>query len=63
METEEKVLVLKRIHVLYTLTAPEEARQTVERVHAAHKRFCPIYRSIERTIDVTTEYWLRPPGD
>lgn len=62
METEEKVLVLRRIHVRYSLAAAEEKREVVERVHAVHARFCPIYRSIERAIEVTTSYELRAPG-
>lgn len=58
VETEDKVLVLRRIHVTYTLDADESARGMVERVHAVHHRFCPVYRSIERAIAVTTEYRL-----
>lgn len=59
METEDKVLVLRRIHVTYSLDAAEESRETVERVHAVHHRYCPVYRSIERSIDITTDYHLR----
>lgn len=58
VEVEEHVLVLRRIHVIYTLDAPESARETVERVHAMHHRYCPVYRSIERAIAITTEYRL-----
>lgn len=56
------MLVLRRIHVVYTLDAPESASETVERVHSVHARFCPIYRSIEAAIKVTTEYQLRAEG-
>jgi len=59
VETEDTVLVLKRIHVAYTIDAPESAREVVERVHAIHHRYCPVSRSIERAIDITTEYRLR----
>ena len=58
VETEEKVLVLKRIHVRYRLEASEDQRETVERVHAFHARYCPVYRSIEGSIDVTTDFEL-----
>lgn len=58
METEEKVLVLKRIHVAYTIDAPESARATIDRMHAIHHRYCPVHRSIERSIAITTEYRL-----
>ncbi len=59
MELEEKVLVLRRIHVIYSLDAPASARETVERVHGIHHRFCPVYRSIASAIAITTEYRLR----
>lgn len=56
VETEDKVLVLKRIHVHYRLEAGEQDRGVVERVHGFHARFCPVYRSIEGSIDVTTDF-------
>jgi len=62
VETEDKVLVLKRIHVAYTIDAPESARETVDRVHAIHHRYCPVHRSVERSIAITTEYRLRDAG-
>ncbi|MFP3939767.1 MAG: OsmC family protein [Thermoanaerobaculia bacterium] len=58
IETEDGVLVIKRIHVRYLLEAPEDARETVERVHSVHASHCPVYRSIHRAIDVTTSYEL-----
>ena len=58
METEERVLVLKRIHVAYTLDAAADARDAVERVHAVHHRYCPVHRSIAGSIEITTEYRL-----
>ncbi len=59
VELEDKVLVLRRIHVVYSLDAPASVRETVERVHAVHHRFCPVYRSIASAIAITTEYRLR----
>lgn len=59
IETEDGVLVLKRIHVVYRLQAPEEAREKAERVHGMHKQHCPVYRSIRDAIDVTTELEFR----
>jgi uncharacterized OsmC-like protein len=55
IELEGKVLVIKRIHVAYDLTAADGDRETIERVHAVHKEGCPVYRSIHRAIDITTE--------
>jgi organic hydroperoxide reductase OsmC/OhrA len=47
--------VIRRIHVRYRLRAPEQTRATVERVHAMHHRFCPVYRTLSGCIDVSTE--------
>ncbi|MEM1202719.1 MAG: hypothetical protein AAGN66_05775 [Acidobacteriota bacterium] len=60
VEVEDKVLVLRRIHVAYRLEASEDQRQTIERVHGFHARFCPIYRSIEAAIDITTDIEIVP---
>jgi uncharacterized OsmC-like protein len=58
IELEDKVLVIKRIHVVYELVAPESARQTIERVHGFHREKCPVYRSLAKAIEITTEYRL-----
>lgn len=60
METEDKVLVVRRIHVRYRLQAAEPDRETIERVHDFHAKFCPIYRSIKSSIDITTELEIVP---
>jgi len=54
--------VIRRIHVTYHLVAPVEARQTIERVHRVHTEHCPVYRSLYKTIEITTEYKLEEPG-
>ena len=58
VEKEDGVLVIRRIHVTYRLRADEENRETVERVHEMHADRCPVYRTLYRCIDVTTEYRL-----
>jgi len=50
--------VIRRIHVTYRLSAPAAARDVVERVHAIHAMSCPIYRSLYKAIDITTEVKL-----
>ena len=54
-KAEDGVLVLKRIHVALRLKAPEEARETAERVHGFYADKCPVYRSVKAAIDVTSE--------
>jgi organic hydroperoxide reductase OsmC/OhrA len=58
IETEDQVLVIKRITVHYRLSVPEDRRADVERVHGFHARFCPVARSLEGAIDVRTELEL-----
>lgn len=58
MEKDGTVLVIRRIHVVLTLKAPAAARETVERVHAVYKDACPVYRSLEKAIAITSEYRL-----
>ena len=55
VETDDGVLVLRRIHVVYTLQAAPGQQETIERVHGFHARFCPVYRSLEAAIQITTE--------
>ncbi|MDQ3253045.1 MAG: OsmC family protein [Acidobacteriota bacterium] len=62
IETEDNVLVIRRIHVVYHLTAPAEARETIERVHRMHAGHCPVYRSLYKSIEITTEYQLHEPA-
>lgn len=54
VEVDDKVLILRRIHVTYKLRAPAAQREVVERVHGMHARYCPVYRSLEGAIDITT---------
>ena len=54
VETEEGVLVIRRIHVVLRLVAPEEARETVERVHGMYAMRCPLYRTLHTAIALTS---------
>ncbi len=55
IELDGKVLVIKRIHFSYTgVQVPEEKRETAERALAGHHRACPVSRSIEGSIEITT---------
>ena len=55
VETDDGVLVLRRIHVRYRLRAPAGRREAIERVHRFHARHCPVYRSLIAAIEITTE--------
>ena len=60
IEVDEGVLVIRRIHARYRLRAPEEKRETIERVHGFHAGKCPVARSLRGSIDITTSYELVP---
>ena len=53
-KADDGVLVIKRIHVVHTLKAPEADRQTAERVHGIYADRCPLYRSVKDAIAVTS---------
>lgn len=56
VEKDGRVLILKRIHVTYHLSGVEEdQKEAVDRVLAFHARYCPVARSIEGSIEITTE--------
>ena len=59
IEVENKVLVIKRIHVRYELRlAPDVDRVAIDRAHNAHAASCPVARSIGGCVDITTELHL-----
>lgn len=60
VETEDGVLVIRRIHVAMRLRAPEDARATVERVHGVYAMGCPLYRTLHNTIALTSSITLAP---
>jgi uncharacterized OsmC-like protein len=52
---EEKTLVIKKITVRYTLKGcPDDKREAAERSHAFHASRCPVAKSIEKAIEVST---------
>ena len=58
VETEEGVLVIRRIHVAMRLVAPEQLRETVERVHGVYAMRCPLYRTLHNAIQLTSSFEL-----
>jgi uncharacterized OsmC-like protein len=56
VEVDEGVLVLRRIHVVFSLNGvPADKIESAQRAHDVFKTKCPVYRSVYRAIDVTTE--------
>ena len=55
VELEDKILVIRRIRVLFELKAVPEHRLVAERVHGFFAMSCPLYRTLRSAIAVTTE--------
>ncbi|MEJ2599409.1 MAG: hypothetical protein P8Z00_13825 [Anaerolineales bacterium] len=55
VETEDKILIIKRIFVTYHLKLADEHRDTAQRVHGFHADYCPVARSIGDCIDIQTK--------
>ena len=58
VETDEGVLVIRRIHVRFTLEAPDAVRETVDRVHGMYAMRCPLYRTLHTSIALTSSVQL-----
>lgn len=58
VETEDGVLVLRRIHVRMELKAAPEEHEAARRAHAVFADSCPLYRSLRGAIAITTELAL-----
>jgi uncharacterized OsmC-like protein len=58
VETDDNVLVIRRIHVAMRLAAPEQVRDTVERVHGFYAMRCPLYRTLHGAIALSSSFEL-----
>ena len=58
VETEEGVLVIRRIHVAMRLVAPDHAKEVVERTHGLYAMRCPLYRTLHKTIQLSSSVEL-----
>jgi uncharacterized OsmC-like protein len=57
---DDGVLVVKRIHVELVLRAPEEKRETAERVLGIYANACPLYRTTKNCIELTSSLTFVP---
>jgi uncharacterized OsmC-like protein len=59
VETDDGVLVIRRIHVAMQIEAPETAREAIERAHGFYSMRCPLYRTLHNAIQLTSSYTIR----
>lgn len=62
VETEEGVLVIRRIHVAMRLVAAEQVRGTVDRVLGVYAMRCPLYRTLHHAIALSSSVVLEAPA-
>jgi uncharacterized OsmC-like protein len=62
VEPEGKVLMIRRVHVSFELraAAPDEVRETVDRVHSVYAEGCPVYRSLRPAFQITSSVEVVP---
>jgi uncharacterized OsmC-like protein len=58
VETEDNVLVIRRVHVAMRLVADQELKDKIERVHGMYAMNCPLYRTLHNAIRLTSSYEL-----
>jgi uncharacterized OsmC-like protein len=58
VETEDNVLVIRRIHVAMRLVAAPELNERIDRVHGMYAMNCPLYRTLHKAIQLTSSYQL-----
>jgi len=46
IESDQGVLVIRRVHLHYLLDGVEQVRKIVERVHRVYADKCPVYRTL-----------------
>ena len=63
VETEQDVLVIRRIRVAMRLMAPKGSKDTVERIHGVYAMNCPLYRTLHKAIQLSSTVELVAPED
>ena len=58
IESDQGVLVIRRVHVQYLLDGAEQTRETVERVHRVYADKCPVYRTLRPAFEITSDFEL-----
>lgn len=61
IEAEDGVLVIRRVHLVMRLAAAADLRETVERVHGFYAMRCPLYRTLHKSIELSSSFELVDP--
>jgi len=58
IESDQGVLVIRKVHVHFLLTGADQARETVERVHGMYADKCPVYKTLRPAFEITSDFEL-----
>lgn len=58
IESDEGVLVIRRVHVHHFLVGSEQIKATVERIHGVYADKCPVYRTLRPAFEITSDFEL-----
>ena len=47
-------MIIRRIHVTYHLKLDPEKRPVAERTHRIHAEFCPVARTLQGCVEIST---------
>ena len=54
--------MIKRVHVRYRLVPDAVDVEAAQRAHEMYHSFCPVYKTLEACVDMTTELEIVAPG-
>ena len=60
VELEDNILVIRRIHVRLILKGESAHQEIAERVHGFFHNNCPVYRTLQSSIAITTQLVFEP---
>ncbi|HEV2731770.1 MAG TPA: OsmC family protein [Terriglobales bacterium] len=58
IESDEGVLVIRRVHVHFLLAGAEQVKETVGRVHGIYAEKCPVYKTLRPAFEITSDFEL-----
>ncbi len=56
IESDDGVLVIRKVHVHYLLKGAEHAREVVERVHGIYAGKCPVYKTLRPAFEISSDF-------
>jgi len=58
IESDQGVLVIRRVHVHFLLDGAAQSVETVERIHGMYAGKCPVYKTLRPAFEITSDFEL-----